>query len=215
MPKHAPDYRSLIAHYEACLARHGDTHLGVDWPDARDAATRYRVMLDVIREPAGEPVSLLDFGCGAGHLLDYIRANNIASIDYRGLDASPKFISLCMEKYPGISFRQQDILADPSDIGSADYVVLNGVLTERRDLTKDGMHAFMERLLETIWPFARRGLAYNVMSAQVDWERDDLFHVPFDTMADFVSSRLSRHFRIRQDYGLYDYTTYVYREPSS
>lgn len=215
MSKHAPDYRSLIAHYEACLARHGDTHLGVDWPDAQDAATRYRVMLDVIHEPAGEPVSLLDFGCGAGHLLDYIRKNNIASIDYRGLDASPKFISLCMEKFPGIPFRQQDILADPADFGAADYIVLNGVLTERRDMAWVEMYAYMERLLETIWPFARRGVAFNVMSMQVDWERDDLFHVPFDAMADFVSTRLSPHFRFRHDYGLYDYTTYVYRNPSS
>lgn len=215
MSKHDPDYRSLVAHYEDCLARHGDTHLGVDWPDAADAATRYRVMLDVIREPAGEPVSLLDFGCGAGHLLDYIRANDIGSIDYRGLDASPKFISLCLEKFPGIPFMQRDILADPTDIGTTDYIVLNGVLTERRDMAWDEMYAYMERLLETIWPFARRGLAFNVMSAQVDWERDELFHVPFDAMAKFVASRLSRHFRFRQDYGLYDFTTYVYRQPSS
>lgn len=215
MSQQDPDYRRLIAYYEACLARHGDTHLGVDWPDAEDAATRYRVMLDVIREPAGDPVSLLDFGCGAGHLLDYIRANDIPSIDYRGLDASPKFISLCLEKFPGIPFRQQDILTDPEGLDPVDYIVLNGVLTERRDLTKEAMYAFMERLIQAIWPFARRGLAFNVMSAQVDWERDDLFHVPFDTMAAFVSSRLSRHFRFRQDYGLFDYTTYVYREPSS
>jgi SAM-dependent methyltransferase len=214
MSKHDPDYRSLIAHYEACLARHGDTHLGVDWPDAKDAATRYRVMLDVIREPADQPVSLLDFGCGAGHLLDYIRANGISSIDYRGLDASAKFISLCVRKFPGIPFRQHDILADPSHIAPADYVVLNGVLTERCDLAKDEMHALMDRLLAATWPLARRGLAFNVMSAQVKWERDDLFHVPFDTMADFVTSRLSPHFLFRQDYGLFDYTIYVYRDPA-
>ena len=41
-----PDYSSIIEHYESCLAKHGDSHLGVDWPNARDAATRYGVMLD-------------------------------------------------------------------------------------------------------------------------------------------------------------------------
>ena len=45
------DYHTIIDHYEACLARHGDSHLGVDWPNAADAETRYRVMLDVIRQP--------------------------------------------------------------------------------------------------------------------------------------------------------------------
>ena len=48
-------YQSIIEHYEACLARHGDSHLGVDWPNAADAETRYRVMLDVIRQPDDGP----------------------------------------------------------------------------------------------------------------------------------------------------------------
>jgi hypothetical protein len=45
----------------------------------------------------------------------------------------------------------------------------------------------------------------------VDWERDVLFHLPFDAAAAFVSSALSRRFVFRSDYGLYEYTTYVYR----
>jgi hypothetical protein len=51
------------------------------------------------------------------------------------------------------------------------------------------------------------------MSRLVDWERDDLFHLPFDVMAEFVGKRLSRHFVIRHDYPAYEYTTYVYRRP--
>jgi hypothetical protein len=51
------------------------------------------------------------------------------------------------------------------------------------------------------------------MSKLVDWERDDLFHRPFDTMASFVWKNLSRHFVIRHDYPAYEYTTYVYRRP--
>jgi hypothetical protein len=51
------------------------------------------------------------------------------------------------------------------------------------------------------------------MSKLVDWERDDLFHRPFDTMASFVWKNLSRHFVIRHDYPAYEYITYVYRRP--
>ena len=46
----APNTRELVAHYESCLRAHGDNHRGVDWPNAVDARTRYRVMLDVIRQ---------------------------------------------------------------------------------------------------------------------------------------------------------------------
>jgi len=205
-------YRRLIAHYEDCLDRHGDTHLGVDWPNAEDAETRYRVMLGLIREPADVPVSLLDFGCGAGHLLDFIRRNRLETIAYQGLDASPKFIALCQRKFPGVPFLAIDFLTDRIGVNPVDYIVLNGVLTEKREMTDREMRAYMEALITALWPFAGRGLAFNVMSTQVDWQRDDLFHVPFDDMADFVTARLSGHFQFRQDYGLYEYTTYVYRE---
>ena len=204
-------YRQIIEHYEGCLDRHGDSHLGVDWPDARDAETRYRVMLDVIGRRTA-PATLLDFGCGAGHLLEFIRRNGRDAIDYRGLDASAKFIDLCRRKFPDATFHCRDILEDSTGIGPADYVVMNGVLTERCGMSEPAMLDYMEALLMAAWPLARKGMAFNVMSAQVDWKRDDLFHVPFDTMASLVKTRLSRHFRFRQDYGLYEFTTYVYRE---
>ena len=56
-----PRYRAIVEHYEACLERNGDTHLGVDWPKPEDVPIRHRVMLDVIRRPlADTPVRLLD-----------------------------------------------------------------------------------------------------------------------------------------------------------
>ena len=56
-----------------------------------------------------------------------------------------------------------------------------------------------------------KGVAFNVMSKHVDWERDDLFHLPFDEMAGFVTRNLTRNFVIRNDYGLFEYTVYLYR----
>ena len=29
-------YNNIITHYEECLEKHGDTHLGVDWPKIED-----------------------------------------------------------------------------------------------------------------------------------------------------------------------------------
>lgn len=216
MSKYPADksYRRIVAHYEACLDRHGDSHLGVDWPDAGDADTRYAVMLGVIREPPGTPVSLLDFGCGAGHLLDYIRRNGRREIDYRGLDISDKFIALCRDKFPGTAFAAADILERPDAAEVADYLIMNGVFTEKRDLTQDEMLRYMQDTLSAAWPLARKGLAFNVMSKQVEWEREDLFHLSFDALGGFLSGRMTRHIVLRQDYGLYEYTAYLYRAPA-
>jgi hypothetical protein len=92
-------------------------------------------------------------------------------------------------------------------------VVLNGVFTEKRALTFQEMWTHTQQLLDRVFQAARIGIAFNVMSKHVDWERDDLFHLPFDVLAEFLRRKLSRHFRFRADYGLYEFTTYVYREP--
>jgi SAM-dependent methyltransferase len=218
----AANYQELIDHYESCLAAHGDTHRGVDWPNAADADTRYRVMLEVMRpkhaaETSHQPqrLRLLDFGCGAAHLLEHLKRHGHDNIDYIGVDASEKFIDLCRQKFPRAEFHAIDLLAGDAELPAADYTIMNGVLTEKRGLSFDAMWDFAAELLPRIFAATRVGLAFNVMSAHVDWERDDLFHVPYDRLAALLKARLSRHFQFRADYGLYEYTTYVYREPRS
>ena len=51
------------------------------------------------------------------------------------------------------------------------------------------------------------------MSTQVDWIRDDLFYLALDDLTSFVTQHLGRNFVVRSDYGLYEYTVYLYREP--
>ena len=200
-----------MEHYESCLAKHGDTHLGVDWPKARDAETRYRVMLELIRSPRPRIVKLLDFGCGASHLYEHIVANGIRGIDYTGLDLSPKFVELSRKKFPKNRYICADILEEPDAVPASEYIVMNGVFTEKRDLTFDEMLAYFERTLTAVFAKAQGGIAFNVMSKHVDWERKDLFPLPFETLARFLIRALTRNFVIRNDYGLYEYTTYVYR----
>jgi SAM-dependent methyltransferase len=205
-------YLDIVSHYESCLERHGDTHRGVDWPKLEDAVTRYAVMLEVIRRGAeDETVSVLDFGCGAAHLYEHMLAAGVRGVAYAGLDLSEKFVELSRRKFPSNEFYCVDILDDASGVPSFDYVLMNGVFTEKRGLAFDEMLAYFERLVKAAWAKADRGLAFNVMSKHVDWEREDLFHLPFDTLAAFLTRELTRNFVFRNDYGLYEYTAYVYR----
>jgi hypothetical protein len=204
-------YLSIVSHYENCLAQYGDNHLGVDWPKKEDAETRYRIMLEVIKPCADRDVSLLDFGCGASHLNEHILKRNMRGIIYAGLDLSEKFIHLSKSKFPKNNYYCLDILDQSSRLPSFDYVVMNGVFTEKRELSFDEMFAYFKQLLKTVFNKTRIGLAFNVMSKQVDWEREDLFHLALDNLAGFLTSELSRNFIIRNDYGLYEYTTYVYK----
>lgn len=204
-------YLNILAHYEACLEKHGDSHLGMDWPNKQDAEMRYRVMLEVIKEDLSEKVSMLDFGCGASHLYEHMLTSNVDNIEYSGLDLSKKAISLSRRKFPSVSYYCLDILQQHELLPGFDYIVMNGVFTEKRDLTFDEMFMYFKDVLRRVFNKASRGIAFNVMSSHVDWERDDLFHLPLDAMAAFLTEELTRDFIIRNDYGLFEYTTYAYR----
>ena len=201
-----------MSHYENCLERHGDTHLGVDWPNKKDADTRYQVMLELIQPTPPRGASrLLDFGCGASHFYEYILAHGIRNITYSGLDLSEKFIALSKRKFPTNAYYCVDLLEEPANVPVFDYVVLNGVFTEKRSLGFDEMFSYFKQLVKKVFERAEIGIAFNVMSKHVDWERDDLFHLPFDLLAAFLGQNVSRNFVFRNDYKLYEYTTYVYR----
>lgn len=179
-----------------------------------DADTGYRVSLQVIRDP-GEPVSLLDFGCGLSMLNDVLVREGPAGVTYAGLDLSDRFLAESRRRYPDVAYYKLDVLTDEIDaLPMFDYVVINGILHYKGDHSDAEMWPYLRALVTRLFSRARMGLAFSVMSTHVDWERDDLFHVPVDALLDFLTHEVSRHVVIRHDYGLYEYTAYVYRSPS-
>jgi SAM-dependent methyltransferase len=201
-----------VAYAERCLDEYGDEYRGVGWTKSpAHADTRHRVMLEMI-QGSPEGVSLLDFGCGAAHFYEYIQRVGLGDrIEYSGLDVSPKFLELSRSKFPDITFYEADLLAGDTDLPSFDYVVMNGIFTLKAEMSYEQMLGYWRNLTELAFEKAKIGLAFNAMSTEVDWERDDLFHLKFSDATSFAGE-LSRRFTIRHDYGLYDYTTYVYRD---
>ena len=205
-------YTEIVSHYEQCFLTHGDNHKGVDWPNQSDLDKRFQIAYELTQKNAAAKISILDFGCGNGLFVDYLARNQLLDrVTYTGLDLSQIFIDCCQKKYPDLPFICADVLHAPEAIGQHDYIIMNGVLTEKRSLEFDNMWAYAQQLLTALYNHCNIGIAFNVMSAHVDWKRDDLFHLPFDQLAEFLKTNLSRNFAFRNDYGLYEYTTYVYR----
>ena len=168
-------------------------------------------MLDLIPTPRPSRVSLLDFGCGASHLLDFIVRKGIDGIEYTGLDLSPEFVALSRRKYPAVTYHCVDVLEDASALPTFDYVVMNGVFTEKRELGQEEMFDYVAAMLRHTFALTRRGLAFNVVSAELGWEQWYLFHAPVDRISNLVRTQLTENFVVRADYGLTDYTLYLYR----
>ena len=203
-------YLKIAEHYKKCFERHGDNHLGVDWPKYEDTLTRYKIMLEVIK-PEDNISTFLDFGCGTSALYSYYLSDNPNNkIKYSGLDINKEFVDKSKIKFPEQTFYHKDILVD-NDLPNFDYIVCNGTFTEKRELSYDEMWEFFTNTITKLWEKCDKGIAFNLMSKHVDWERDDLFHVSLDELGWFLKDNLSRNFTIKNDYGLYEYTTYVYK----
>ncbi len=206
-------YHPLVEAVEKLHAEHGDTHRGLGFRTEEGFEARYRVYLEVIRGAAAhEECSLLDVGCGTARLLDLIKSLGRNEISYRGVDLSPKLIEAARMKHPGADF----ICGDPFDLeeiwsARPDYVVFGQIFTCRLQMSVAEMTDYMLRMLRLAFTHCRRGVVFTVMSAHVDWQREDLFHVPFDQMADLMQANLSRNYVFRADYGLYEYAVYVYK----
>jgi dTDP-4-amino-4,6-dideoxygalactose transaminase len=204
---------ALLAHYDQMLGRFGDTAQGAHWPNERDRQIRFDVMLDLLEGRPATPVVLVDLACGTGELLARIRARGLAHLEYVGVDRSAKALELARSKFPGARFHELDVNAPGADLGllDCDYLVANGLFTFKHTMSRESMHDFVHSTVRRVWPRVRRGMAFNVMSKIVDWEREDLYHASMDEMATLLHELAGRRVRLRADYGLYEFTCYAWR----
>ena len=211
MKKDEKKYLNIVRHYESCLKEHGDNHLGVGWSSEKDNKKRFEVMLAVMAEDTSKKIQLLDFGCGTAGLYEHIKAKKMTSVAYSGLDISKNFTDIAKKKYPDLKFYNCDVLCDGQKLPLFDYDVMNGVFTQKRDLTFEEMFQYFKQTVGNIFSKTKKAMAFNVMSKQVDWENEGNFYLSFDQLAGFLNKNISKNFVFRHDYGLYEYTTYIYK----
>lgn len=203
---------ALRLYYDQCLAAHGDTAQGAGWPNEADRRKRFAVMRALA--PGGAMEDLCDLACGTGGFLEYLVAAGAAPRRYLGLDLSPAAVAAAQAKHGPERFVLHDILRDPLPAAAPfDYVVANGLFTVKAGLSHAEMWRFMEAAVARMWAMARRGIAFNVMSTVVDWQRADLFHASADALLEMLHAMAGRQVVLRADYGLYEYSAYVYRQP--
>ena len=84
----------ISAACEEDLATYGDSFRGAGYTKSpEEAAERYALMLDVVRE-TDRPLTVLDLGCGLAHLLDFMEASPLyRNLRYVGLDISPRYLA--------------------------------------------------------------------------------------------------------------------------
>lgn len=209
-------YKKIAEHYSKTFEKYGATPQGLDWDNQENLDKRYKVMRGIIK---GAYESVLDFGCGYGGFYKYLHQFNDGT-EYTGIDINENLIEEARKlhyfgKFGLGDIHNEEFWKDFNKINyykdNFDWIICNGTFTVKRDLTQEEMTNFMCSTLEKLWTKTNKGIAFNCMSKVLDYERNDLFHVSFDELSMWVYDNLSSKFTIRQDYGLREFTMYVYK----
>jgi RimJ/RimL family protein N-acetyltransferase len=207
-PHCPPDHREMVLtrhghrireHYVPLLREHGPTFRAVDWGSAETQALRFRVLLDV---GDWRTASILDVGCGVGHLYDELAGRAYAG-RYLGIDALGEMVAAARARHPHTVFEEGDILAHDRR-WTADYVLGAGLFTF-------GDAALMQATVRAMFDACARAVAFNTLSARADRQTPGEFHADPDETLAFCRA-LTPSVTLRHDYLPQDFTVYMYRD---
>lgn len=191
--------------YRDAFSKHGRSSASVLCPKARHDV-RFAGLLQHI-DLKGK--SLLDYGCGLGHLCDYLSTNNIA-VDYLGVDIVEEFIDSNKTAHPTHRFEKHE---SPSTIDqSFDVVLASGVFNLRYLSDSDENLKFVLGTVRELFKLSKFALTIDFMTTHVDFVQTDAFHMDPSFILHHAITNLSRRAVINHSYMPYEFSLTVIKE---
>jgi ubiquinone/menaquinone biosynthesis C-methylase UbiE len=198
---HQDDER-MISFYQSLLMEHGETYRALDWGSRESQHKRFEILAE-IGICAGD--RLLDVGCGLADfnawLLEYR-----PGVEYSGIDITPDMVSTAKSRFMNANIINKTIFDLDLPHDSFDYLVASGIFFLRKENPKK----YMESTIARMYQFARKGIAFNSLSAWAQKKEGDEFYAVPTEVIEFCKS-LSPFVVLRHDYHPGDFTVYVYR----
>lgn len=197
--------RNVERYYSDRVREHGATARGVDWNSEESQELRFD-QLATLWTGTALPVSILDFGCGYGALVDYLTKRS-AAFTYQGFDISDAMLREARSRAgANVTFT-----GDAGRLARADYVVASGIFNVRLDASTVAWEEYVRQTLDTMARLATRGYAFNALTSYSDPERrrDNLHYADPGPLFDYCKRRHSRFVTLLHDYPLYEFTIIV------
>lgn len=195
----------IRTHYSELFKKYGDSPHAVQWSDSATQMKRFEILCEI-----GDVnnCSILDFGCGVGHLFDFLKGKG-HKVTYTGVDVVDEMLAFAQQKHSDARFCKFENISGEK----FDYVLISGVFNNRMESNR----SFYRRTLRQCFELCVQGMAFNMMSSYVDFRNEELFYEEPEEAFRFCKEELSPRVAIRNDYLLkekvipYEFCTYVYR----
>lgn len=193
------DYvQKLQRHYSPLVANYGDSYKAVDWGSEITQKIRFKTLLQSVDF---KNASVLDVGCGVGHLVDYLLENNFKG-SYIGVDMVEEMVHQAAARHREKNFVMIDSL-DKLTVTDVDLVIASGLFTFANE-------QIMQQTILKLFKISKKCLAFNSLSSWVENpEANEFYADPVSTL-EFCRS-LTPKVVLRHDYLPHDFSIYLYR----
>jgi cyclopropane fatty-acyl-phospholipid synthase-like methyltransferase len=155
-----------------------------------------------------EESSILDYGCGFGHLFYYLN-QYFDKFSYEGCDIVDEFIAENRKNINEDIFYTINSYADVTS--SYDFIVAAGVFNLMYTDSKLEQFELIKSTLKHLFTKTNRVLSVNFMTDQVDFVADNAYHQNVVEIYLFSVNELSRRVLIDQTYMPYEFTIHIFK----
>jgi SAM-dependent methyltransferase len=205
-----PLHEQVRRYYESKLQVHGATPTGVDWNSQASQELRFAQLARLWEDE--RHASVLDFGCGYGALLPWLRARGFDGL-YVGFDLSHAMVSAGQQAAADAGLTGWRFTSDPERLAAADFVVASGIFNVRMATPVGEWGEYVRSTLDEMATVARRGFAFNALTSysDADRQRTDLYYADPLEWFDYCKRTHSPLVALLHDYPLYEFTMIVRR----
>lgn len=202
-------YDLVKEYFSKKVNTHGATALGVDWNGQEAQELRFKQLSKIL--PRESSYTVLDYGCGYGAYLAYLRNRKI-DCSYIGYDCVSEMIDKANEIFenePGAEF----ICAKELEV-EFDYAVASGVFNQRGEIDYEEWTQYTLNSLDKLNDKCKKGFAINFLTSYSDADkmRKDLYYADPCFYFDYFKRNYSRNVALLHDYGAYEFTLLVRKD---
>jgi SAM-dependent methyltransferase len=193
----------LIKLYAESYAKHGNS-----LQTLFNLKGRHKERFDAITKYVKSKESVLDYGCGFGHLKSYFDQNN-NTVKYSGCDIMKEFVNENNAKISNSFFHIQS----HKDVNqNYDHIILVTVFNLLYRQTSSEQYEDVKEVLTHLFSKTNKVLSVDFMTDQVDFVGANSYHQNLMKFYSFCFEKLTRRIVIDQSYMPYEYTVHLFKD---
>jgi cyclopropane fatty-acyl-phospholipid synthase-like methyltransferase len=194
----------VIKQYREQFQKHGNSINSLFIPKGRQ-----KERFDSLIREFKNDFSILDYGCGLGHLKAYLD-NKFTNFKYTGVDIVNEFIEQSNQNYNKANFYLINSVQDIKE--NFDHIVAAGVfnMLYDKDIVKHKKIVF--DTISYLFSITNKSLAVNFMTDQVDFIQEGAYHQNILEIYSFITENLSKRLILDQSYMPYEYSVIIFKD---